>query len=180
MYRVPRRVSFDDPPALRQIAVHHAVLAGAIQLYYSPDNPSYTERFTFDTLDEVRVKHDATLQEASTASAMTVLASIEASFRVDYLQRNYDRKKDGVSRAFRDLYRQKHTRASFSSDILQVWKDHSNVAPKLVSEIRGALRYRDWLAHGRYWVPKLGRQYDFETIYDLGRTIELSFPFLRT
>ena len=49
-----------------------------------------------------------------------------------------------------------------------------------VGDIRSAFRYRDWLAHGRYWIAKLGRQYDFETIYDLGRTVELAFPFLRS
>ena len=177
---MPRRVSFDDPPALHQIAAHHAVLEEAIRLYYSPTNPSFVELFEGDTPVEVRAKLNATLQEARAASAMTLLASIEASFRVDYLQRNYAKKRDDLSRAFRALYRQKHQRASFSDDILQGWRDHSDVRPILVGEIRAAFRYRDWLAHGRYWVAKLGRQYDFETVYDLGRTIELAFPFLRS
>ena len=177
---MPRRVSFDDPPALGQIAAHHAVLEKAIWLYYSRANPSYSELFAFDTYDEIRAKRDATLLEARAASAMTLLASIEASFRVDYLQRTYAKKRDDLSRAFRTLYSQKEQKASFSRDILQNWKDHSDVPPKLVGEICSAFRYRDWLAHGRYWVAKLGRQYDFETIYDLGRTIELSFPFLRS
>ncbi len=110
---------------------------------------------------------------------MTLLASIEASFRVDYLQRTYARKKDDVSLAFRALYKKKQQKVSFSDDILQCWRDHSDVPAKLVGEIRGAFRYRDWLAHGRYWVARLGRQYDFETIYDLGRSVELAFPFLR-
>lgn len=174
------RVSFDDPPALQQIAAHHAVLEEAIHLYYSQVNPGFPELFEFDTGDEVRAKRNATLQEARTASSMTLLASIEASFRVDYLQRASARKKDHLSRAFRDLYLRKRERASLSDDILQGWQAHSDVTVKLVGEIRGAFGYRDWLAHGRYWVPKLGRRYDFETIYDLGRTIESSFPFLRS
>ena len=111
---------------------------------------------------------------------MTVLASIEASFRVDYLQRNYAKKRDDLSRAFRDLYREKQQRASLTDDILEAWRRHSNVGPKLVGDIRSAFRYRDWLAHGRYWVAKLGRPYDFETIYDLARDVELAFPFLRS
>ena len=176
---MPRRVSFDDPPALKQIAAHHAVLEDAIDLYYSKTNPRFLELFESDTADEVLAKRQLTLQEARVASAMTLLASIEASFRVDYLRRTYAKRKDDLSRAFRDIYSQKRERASLSDHILQGWRDYSDVAPNLVGETRSAFRYRDWLAHGRYWVPKLGRQYDFETIYDLGRTIELSFPFLR-
>ena len=178
MSQVSRRVSFDDWPTLDQIAAHHAVLEDTIRLYHSPANPSFPALFQFDTPDEVRAKRDATLQEARAASAMTLLASIEASFRVDYLQRNYAKKKDDLSRGFRVLYGQKQGKASLSDDILQGWRDHAGIAPKLVGEIRAAFRYRDWLAHGRYWVAKLGRQYDFETIYDLGRTIELRFQFL--
>ena len=177
---MPRRVTFDDPPALHQIAAHHAVIEEAVRLYYSAANPHFPELFASDTPGEVYAKQDAALLEARAASAMTLLASIEASFRVDYLQRNYAKKKDDLSRAFRALYRRKQQRVSFSDDILRCWRDHSDITPTLVGDIRAAFRYRDWLAHGRYWVAKLGRQYDFETIYDLGRTVELAFPFLRS
>ena len=43
---------------------------------------------------------------------MTLLASIEASFRVDYLVRSRARKKDDLSRAFKALYREKEQKAS--------------------------------------------------------------------
>lgn len=177
---MPRRVTFDDPPALQQIAAHHALIEEAIRLYYSPANPQFPVLFASDAPGDVRAKRDATFLEARAASAMTVLASIEASFRVDYLQRNYAKKRDDLSRAFRALYGRKQQRASLSDDILKAWRDHSDIRPALVGEIRAAFRYRDWLAHGRYWVAKLGRQYDFEAVYDLGRTVELAFPFLRS
>ena len=110
---------------------------------------------------------------------MTLLASIEASFRVDYQQRHYFKKKDPLSRAFRALHREKQQNVSLLDDILETWKEHSDIRPRLVGDIRSAFRYRDWLAHGRYWVPKLGRQYDFDSIYDLARSVEQAFPFLR-
>jgi len=177
---VPKRVTFDDPPALHEIAAHHAILEEAILLYYSRENPRFEELFVFDTAQEVREKRDATLHEARAASAMTLLASIEASFRVDYLQRYYGKKRDNLSRAFRDLYKEKQQRVSLTEDILRRWREHSDVTALLVGDIRSAFRYRDWLAHGRYWVAKLGRQYDFETVYDLGRDVETAFPFLRS
>ena len=120
------------------------------------------------------------MHEACAASAITLLASFEASFRVDYLQQNYAKRRDGLSRAFRALYQQKQQRVSLTDDILERWRKHSNVTPVLVGNIRSAFRYRDWLAHGRYWVAKLGRQYDCVTLYDPGREVETAFPFLRS
>lgn len=179
MFQVAKRVSFDDPPTLCQLAEHHAVVKEAICLYYySPENPGIRQPFASDTRAEIRASRDVRLQEASAASALTLLAAIEASFRVDYLQRNYFKKRDDLSRAFRALYKEKGERVSLSKDILQAWLDHFDVAPTLVGDIRAALKYRHWLAHGRYWDPKLGRQYDFETIYNLGCRIESAFPFL--
>ena len=169
----PRNLA-ERPPA------RHALLEEAILLNYSPANPRYGELFVFDSANEVRAKRDATLHEARAASAMTLLASIEASFRVDYLQRNYAKKRDDMSRALRDHYRQKRQRVSLTDDILQRWQEHSDVTPMLVGNIRGAFSYRDWLAHGRCWFAKLGRQYDFGTLYGLGRDIETAFPFLRS
>ena len=176
---MPRRVSFDDHPDLEQIAAHHAILEDAILLYYSPSNPRFAVLFEFDTLEEIRSKRDSTLYETGAASAMTLLASIEASFRVDYLQRHYAKKKDPLSRAFQSLHKEKQQNVSLSDDILKAWKDHSDIRPGLLGDIRSAFRYRHWLAYGRYWVPKLGRPYDFETIYDLALTVEEAFPFLR-
>ena len=166
-------------PDLEQIATHHALLEDAVRLYYSPSNPRFTILFEFDTPEEVRSKRDSTLHETGAASAMTLLASIEASFRVDYQQRHYFKKKDPLSRAFRALHREKQQNVSLLDDILETWKEHSDIRPRLVGDIRSAFRYRHWLAHGRYWVPKLGRQYDFDSIYGLARTVEQAFPFLR-
>ena len=176
---MPRRVSFDDHPDLERIATHHAVLEEAIRLYHSPSNPRFAVLFEFDTREEIRSKRDSALHETRAASAMTLLASIEASFRVDYLQRHYARKKDPLSRAFRSLHKEKQENVSLSGDILEAWRMHSDIPPGLLGDIRSAFKYRHWLAHGRYWAPKFGRRYDFETIYGLARTVEQEFPFLR-
>jgi hypothetical protein len=37
----------------------------------------------------------------------------------------------------------------------------------IIGELRGAFKFRHWLAHGRYWKPKFGRRYDFNDIYTI-------------
>ena len=51
---------------------------------------------------------------------------------------------------------------------------------KLVGDIRSAFGYRHWLAHGRYCVAKLGRQYDFASVYNLAREVEVAISSQRS
>ena len=36
---------------------------------------------------------------------------------------------------------------------------------RLIGDVRGAFKFRHWVAHGRYWVAKLGRKYDFAYVH---------------
>ena len=168
-----RRVSLSGAHlGAKQVAQHHAVVENAIHLYYAEASPDFEARFTFYTEDEVLAEREQRLYEAGAASAMVVLASIEAAFRVDYLDRCYARYKDGLSRTLRDLYQDKGARVSLSEDLLEAWRTHGDMTARLVGDIRSAFDYRHWLAHGRYYVAKLGRQYDFASVYNLAREVE--------
>jgi hypothetical protein len=46
----------------------------------------------------------------------------------------------------------------------------------LIGELRSAFKFRNWLAHGRYWTPKLGRNYDFESLYLLADAVFSPLP----
>jgi hypothetical protein len=46
----------------------------------------------------------------------------------------------------------------------------------MIGALRGALNFRHWIAHGRYWEPKLGRAYGFADIYNLAKGIVAGFP----
>jgi hypothetical protein len=58
---------------------------------------------------------------------------------------------------------------------LDLWKQEFPTQKLLLGELKGALNYRHWLAHGRYWEPKLGRKYDYESLYLLVQTVLLNF-----
>ena len=170
----------EDASDFQTLATHHAVVEEGVHYYYSQDNPRYGVLFEFDSPAEVRAQREATLLETSAAFAMSLLAAIEAAFRVDYRKRILRRRRDALSREFRSLYQLKQERVSFTDDILEAWKAQSNVSNPLIGDIRSAFRYRNWLAHGRYWRPNLGRSYDFETVYNLACKIEETIPLLRS
>lgn len=175
--RIP--ISHDYPKAY-ELAAHYALVVEAIHLHHSESNPEFADRFEQWTRAEIRFERDKMLYEADAASVMMMLASIEAAFRVDYLLRCYERKKDSLSRELRNLHQSKGQWASFSDDLLEVWRSHGTMPARLIGDIRGAFGYRHWLAHGRYYDVKLGRQYDFGFVYDLAQDVETNLKFMRS
>ena len=98
---------------------------------------------------------------------LDLLAATEAVIRVDFLHRVYNRKKDDLSRQFRQIYQQKGNMVSLDPDILDIWKEFDPAAKRKVSDFKSALNLRHWLAHGRYWTPKLGKDYSPNDVYDI-------------
>ncbi len=112
------RVSFSgEHLGLPEIVAHRQDLESALTLYYGTGSPSYSVRFGTYRPTEVTGERR---NEADLSSSLTVLASVEAAFRIDYLQRCYRRGKDPVSRAFRDIYKAKRQHASLEDEIFEV------------------------------------------------------------
>lgn len=161
---------------LDEIGRHHLDVETSIRTYFVFGNIRSAARFAGYTSEEIRWEMNSLLEEQDRAASMNLLAALEAAFRVDFLQRCYRRRKDPVSREFRELYALKGIYVSLEEDIFQVWKRRSSVSSIVISHLKGAFKYRHWLAHGRYWVPKFGR-YDYHAIYALAEAIFDSFPF---
>jgi hypothetical protein len=175
---MPDRVAFSrQHPSIQEVALYYDDMEKSLRLYFSPVAPSYKLRFAGYSDAKVENELDGRLAELDMAAALTLLAAIEAAFRIDYLQRCYLKKKGPVSRAFRSLHKEKGTKVSLEDDIFEVWKKHSAGPSALIGNLRGAFKFRHWLAHGRYWVPRF-RTYDYMTIYSLADNVLRSFPLL--
>ena len=89
---------------------------------------------------------------------LLLIASGEASLRVDFEDRVQRRRKGPVSRRFRELEQARKARAKRGvrlEDILKVWGDESPGPSKgRASRMGQLLLYRHWVAHGRYWVDQ--------------------------
>jgi len=170
---VAKRVALSTAnPTADDVATHHAIMEAAVHLYYTEASPDFATRFAFYSEEEIRAERDGNLYQAGAASAMMVLASIEAAFQTEFLRRCDARQKDQLSRELRELYQDKGQRVSLSDDLLPAWKGHGALTERLTGNIRNALGYRNWLAHGRYYDPKLGREYDFADVYDLASEVK--------
>ena len=165
----------------------------AIWLYYERSkvtltalrNPTVVESVTGKpgpflglTLIEYEVALSEMRDELEDHVTLSLVASFEACFRTDFEQRCRKRLRDAASREFRNLARTHGVRVRFE-DILDVWKRYVG-SPQTFGTLSQLLGYRHWLAHGRYWVHRVGRHFDaleaWQVIQAVGARLPREFP----
>jgi len=161
-----KRVIFSNQQQSRdEIAEHRQLLEQATKGYFLHRSEHFYQRFAVASRTEVNEALAETLREIDRASLLALLAAIEAAFRVDYLERVYKKRKDPVSRVCRKIYKEKAHRVSLTEDLFSLWRNHGSASPRFIEDLQGAFQVRHWLAHGRYWSPRLGKYDDFDTVY---------------
>jgi PAS domain-containing protein len=168
--------------SLADIAEYHNDMIDAVGFFWQPAFQQSNPRFAGCTPGEFDKKLAALrfdrVEETEIRSTFALLAAVEAALRIDYLLRVTQRGKDDLSRAFRTLYKQRQERALFGEDLLDLWAEHHPELNRYVSELRAALQFRHWLAHGRYWRRPTNGRFEYFSIYLLAEAI-LSFPLYR-
>jgi len=171
-----RKVSFSNQClSIDEIVYYKQDLEKAIRLYY--ESYEKYEKFYAYSFQDINEEKILRIKELELNAIFMILSSIEALFRVDFNLRVSKKLKDGLSEEFRSISKNKQSRISLEEDILEVWKNNFLHFKALLSEYKSALHYRHWLAHGRYWKPKLGKKYDFDSIYILADSIITNLPF---
>lgn len=171
---MPKRVSLSGQQlSMEDISLHYQDFRQSLIAYFDNRNLS---RFSGYTTSELIAELQERLDEIDKISAFNTLAAIEAALRVDYLHRCQGRKKDKLSRKFRTAFKARGPRIGLEDEILEIWKTHDPDLRLIIGHLRGALKFRHWLAHGRYWEPKLGQKYDFAVVYALAEEVLKSFP----
>ena len=175
-----RRQSFyqlsGDHLELDEIDRYYRVVESAIRLYYSERNPGFGALFQDYTLDAIQREMQDRLDEHDLTMSMSLLSALDAAFRIDYSIRCQRRMKGKLSRIFRDLHAAKGLRVSFRADILSVWVRNSDISMAKIEELRNAIDYRNWLAHGRYWVLSTREKYNYPDLYAMADAIISGFP----
>lgn len=144
-------------------------------------------RFLGMHLEEIDEFFDDQLNEIDHRTCLFLVAAAEASLVVDFLHRVKTRKKDKISKDFKDIFKKEceknEKKVRLDKHILDVWRDRDGKTKSLIGDFRGALNYRHWLAHGRHWTPKLGQNYDplgtAKIVIQLFKKIGLRIPGIK-
>lgn len=143
----------------------------SLKLLFSENNPTFISDFSGYTPNEIKSELAVQIEEIEKDACLNLLACIEARFRIDYIIRCEKRYKDSISRKFRDYFSDHQYRISLEDGILEEWKNNTKINSSVISNIKGAFKYRHWLAHGRYWTYK-SQKYDFYGLYTLAEQVE--------
>ena len=158
--------------SLEEISDYHTTMVKSFTLYYSDINPNSDQLFFGYSQREVDTLLTKSISELNHNTSLSLLAMLEAIFQTDSERRVKKRLKDVVSKSIRHKKRMlssgaSNKRMSFEKDILRSWVAGEPRHKKIITEVMGTLKYRHWLAHGRYWCAKLGKKYDYETLYEI-------------
>lgn len=160
-----------------EIAGIYSVREQSLKLFYSIKNPHYYSFFVGYSEKEVKEELSKQISEVEKDACLNLLASIEALFRIDYANRCEQKDKTEISRKFRELFADYQHRIPLEDGIFEVWKNDLSIKSSVLTFLKGAFKYRHWLAHDRYWNLKAGKQkYDFYELYQLALEVE-KFPF---
>jgi hypothetical protein len=167
--------------SIPEVAKYHRDAESSLRLYFTSDNPSFVARFAGYVPSKVEEELADRIGETDMRSALAIMTRIEAAFRIDYQMRCRRKETDGVSVAFRRLkrtYGEQYWRVPLERMIFETWRTVYPETSNLISELNGAFRFRHWLAHGRYFQPKLARKYDYQGLYVLAVNVMAQFPLL--
>jgi hypothetical protein len=128
---------------------------------------SLASRYFGKTRQELDDDFTKQITELRNLTSLGMLASTEAALRIDFIVRVRNRKKDILSRRFRGVRKHRQIeKIRLEEDILEAWKECCVVSGigNTIGEFKGVLKLRHWLAHGRYWRPKLGRAEEYSAV----------------
>ncbi|MFM5535472.1 hypothetical protein ACET64_17500 [Aeromonas veronii] len=155
-FRISGRQLFISDVVAQKDAIEKALL-----LSFSHDNPNYNADFVGMTVAEVNDLKEARLNESEMTHSLILLAAIEAKIRADANTRHVNRYKDPLSRKIRALYRDRKN-IKLEDHLISARTEVEPQNKRFYDELRRALKYRHWLAHGRYWT--MPNAFDFTQI----------------
>lgn len=128
------------------------------------------------TNNEIDEFFKKSIEEVELLTCINYLSAIEAKFKTDYNARSKKQKKDQLSKDLKALYSRRTYKANFDDDILDIWKKN-HPSTHIFSQLKDALKMRNWLAHGRYWKLQTKKYTDID-IYTICNTIITNVNFI--
>lgn len=132
-----------------------------IEAYFNrTKNPNYDICFQNMSDEEIINLEKTYKQELLIEAGFALLAYIESLFRTDFVLRLESHKKsDHLTKYYKAEHDPAQKPYKFGLDkIIEGWKNHYGNVSKKMTDILNTLpqyyEYRNWIAHGRYWIYK--------------------------
>ena len=175
----PERTTYEE------INEYYEVTYDSIENYFNKStNPHYDDCFCNMADSEIVELEKTYKRELSIESGFALLAYIESLFRTDFVLRLESGKRgDNLTIYYKTEYNPAQKCYQFGLDrIFDGWKNHYGNVSKRMTDILNTLpqyyEYRNWIAHGRYWIYKEDNylaKYNYEHLQMLYGAIDTEF-----
>jgi hypothetical protein len=126
------------------------------------------ERYRDRTLYELREQFASARKHLRYSAMLHLLTTTEALLRLAFEDISKRKTKPAIFRRFRKIGRERPGKIRLEEDILNIWIAVYPETARSIREFKGVVPLRDWLAHGRYWNPKIGRpEYEVWDVFDI-------------
>lgn len=161
------RVSFSHLHSnINEIKSYYNYSKKALQLFFTENH----SEFTGFTIDELNTLHNHQQKTLNRSCTLKILIFLEARFKIDYIIRSQEKKRDSLSRKFRKSHKTFGSKAPLDS-IISIIKEDQPKLKNLLDNFNDHIKHRNWLAHGRYLEPKISLS---STKYDYINTLILA------
>lgn len=164
----------DARPSYESIVEHHSAVEEALRQYFSPGNSAFVSM----SAPELSEALDRELEFQEQQNVLTLVAFLEATFRVDYLSRKDRKLKDDLSKALIKVFNRRRQKASLADDIIKTWLRQGTLTHAEYFHIDRSFKFRHWLAHGQYWSPTEMLKRDFYEVATLVEGLRNSKSFV--
>ncbi len=131
------------------------------------------EIYRDESLDELHNRFASARKHLRYAAMLHLLTTAEALLRLDFERLSKRKTKPAIYRQFRKVGRERGEKIRLEEDILNTWIKVYPETARSIREFKGVVPLRDWLAHGRYWNPKIGR-----SMYEVGDVFGIASEML--
>jgi hypothetical protein len=134
---------------------------------------SIPERYRDQSLGELRDWFASARRHLLYAAMLHLLTTTEALLRLAFEDLSKRQTKPAIFRRFRKIERERGKKIRLEEDILDTWIEVYQETARSIREFKGVVPLRDWLAHGRWWNPKIGRP-----VYEVGDVFDVASEML--
>ncbi|MFA6236509.1 MAG: hypothetical protein WC635_04200 [Bacteriovorax sp.] len=127
------------------------------------DHLEIPSTFLYMSSKEADLKLLEDKKELEIISSFQVISAAEGSLKYDFELKLRAPLKSALTKNFSNIYSNKSSSMRYidvDRDILEIWKLHYNSddLTEYIGQFRTLLKFRHWVAHGRFWEPNtLGR-----------------------
>lgn len=139
-------------------------------------------RFVGMSESDIDRHYDDQRRELDRLTIANLVASAEATIKVDYFERVGERRKDKLSVAYRNWHKTlsaaKQRRPDFDGDgMLDILKKAGVMDNHVIGRYRECLRVRHWVGHGRYWAkPAQVDRFDPDEVFERANELLRALP----